>query len=71
MKKTLKFSVFFLTVGLIFGLASCCDDSNENEKKSKEPTVSFESFSSPSIIVVNMSDTRLVAFKGSLNPAYI
>jgi len=67
MKTILKFSVLLLAIGLVLGLASCEDD-NENEKGTKEPIVSFESFSSPSIIVNNMSDTRLVAFKGALNP---
>ncbi|MDR2731581.1 MAG: hypothetical protein LBB81_11890 [Treponema sp.] len=64
MKKMLKFSALVLIVGLVFGLTGCDDDPN----KGKGTTVSFESFSPPSIYVDNKSGERLIAFKGSLNP---
>jgi hypothetical protein len=69
MKKMLKFSALVLIMGLVFGLVGCPaeDDGGEDE----ESTVSFESFSPPSIYVDNKLGERLIAFKGSLNPNYL
>jgi hypothetical protein len=52
------------------------DKDEENEPKDEDAgsdeedvtTVSFESFSTPSIIVDNLTSQRLIAFKGSVNP---
>jgi len=80
MKKMLKISVLLLVLGLVFGLAGCPgtdddgdkdDNNNNNNNQTGGATVSFDSFSPPSIYVDNKSGERLVAFKGSLNPNYL
>jgi hypothetical protein len=73
MKNILKFSVLVLAAGLIVGLAGCADPAKDDPGKDPDggATVSFNSFSPPSIYVDNKSGERLVAFKGSLNPNYL
>jgi len=72
MRKMLKFSALLLILGLILGFAGCPDPNAGDGKDGKDDvTVSFESFSPPSIYVDNKSGERLVAFKGSLNPNYL
>jgi len=44
---------------------------DDNSDQTGGSSVSFDSFSPPSIYVDNMSGERLVAFKGSLNPNYL
>jgi len=72
MKKLLKLSALALIMGLLLSFAACGgDDGEKKEEEDEGGTVSFESFSPPSIYVDNMSGERLVAFKGSLNPNYL
>jgi len=76
MKKLLKLSALALILGLLVCLFGCSggDDGGKKEEednKTEEETVSFESFSPPSIYVDNKSGEKLVAFKGSLNPNYL
>jgi hypothetical protein len=76
MKKMLKLWVLMLIVGLVFNLAGCKDDDDGKDSGGKDPgtggsTVSFDSFTPPSIYVDNKSGEKLVAFKGSLNPNFL
>jgi hypothetical protein len=82
MRKMLKFSVLLLVLGLILGLIGCPNNGDDDENNKNNggnnnggtnggTTVSFQSFSPPSIYVDNKSGERLVAFKGSLNPNYL
>ena len=66
MKNLLKFSVLLLAAGLVLGLAGC---KTEEEEDDGGGDVSFQSFTPPSIWVENLTGQRLVAFKGSLQPA--
>jgi len=65
MRKLQKLCVLVLIVGLVMSFVGC------NDEGGKDSTVSFESFSPPSIYVDNKSGERLVAYKGSLNPNYL
>jgi len=74
MRKMLEFTVLLLVLGLILGLAGCRSDGGVNNgdgNQTEGTTISFASFSPPSIYVDNKSGERLVAFKGSLNPNYL
>jgi len=70
MRKMLEFSALVLAAWLILGLAGCSDGggSSGGGGGGENTTISFESFSPPSIYVDNKSGERLVAFKESLNP---
>jgi hypothetical protein len=70
MRKMLEFSVLLLVMGLVLGLMGCPADGGDDNDGGNDggASVSFTSFSPPSIYVDNKSGERLVAFKGSLNP---
>ena len=59
MRKLSNFLVFFLVLGVVFGILGC-DEDGDGE------TVSFESYTSYSIKVQNRTNQRLVAFDGEL-----
>jgi hypothetical protein len=68
MKKMPRFLGLVLAAGLVLGLAGCpVDDGNKEEGGNVE----FQSFTSPSIFVENLTGERLVAFKGTVGPNYL
>jgi hypothetical protein len=58
--------ILALVLGACEGLGGGDDDGNND--KGTEVTVSFNSFSPPSIYVDNNTSERLFAFKGDTNP---
>jgi len=70
MKLFLKLPVFLLAMVLVWGFVGCGSDDDGDDSPTGS-SVSFNSFSTRSISVDNMTKQRLVAFKGSLHSDFL
>jgi hypothetical protein len=72
MKNLVKFGLFPVILALLLGacgdLLGSGDDDDDKGGDGDTTSVSFDNFTSPSIIVDNLTAQRLIAFKGSVNP---